>query len=53
MGPEAGDPDLEVVVGDAEAFPVAVFEVDALAEIVGDPTEVVRVERKPALVLLA
>jgi hypothetical protein len=52
-GPEAGDPALELVVRQAEAVPVAAFEVDALPEVVGNPTEVLGMERKPALVLLA
>jgi hypothetical protein len=52
-GPEAGDPALELVVGQAEAVPVATFEVDALPQGIGNPTEVLGMERKPALVLLA
>ena len=40
-GPEAGDPALELVVGQAEALPVAMFEVDAVPEVVGNPAEVV------------
>ena len=51
-GPEPGDPALQLVVGQAEAVPVAMFEVDAVPEVVGNPTEVMGVERKPALVLL-
>jgi len=41
-----------LVVGHAVAVPVAVFEVDALAEVLGNPTEVLGVQREPALVLL-
>ena len=52
-GPEAGDPALELVVGHAEAVPVATFEVDALPQVIGNPTEVLGMEREPALVLLA
>jgi hypothetical protein len=51
-GLEAGDPALELVVGHAEAVPVASFEVDALAQVIGNPTEVLGVEGKAALVLV-
>jgi hypothetical protein len=51
VAPDAGDPALELVVGDAKAVPVASFEVDALAQVSGNPSEVLGVERKAALVL--
>ena len=50
--PEAGDQALQLVVGHAEAVPVAMFEVDTVPEIIRNPTEVVGMQRKPALVLL-
>jgi hypothetical protein len=51
VGPDAGDPALELVVGEAEAVPVASFEVDALAQVSGNPSEVLGMEWKAALVL--
>ena len=50
--PEAGDPALQLVVGHAETLPVATFEVDAVPEIIRNPTEVVGMQRKPTLMLL-
>ncbi|WP_245805088.1 hypothetical protein [Amycolatopsis australiensis] len=41
------------LVGHAEGFAVAVFEVDRFAEIGVDPVEVVRVDRQPPFVLFA
>ena len=39
--PEASDRALQLVVGHAEAVPVAMFEVDTVPEIIRNPTEVV------------
>jgi hypothetical protein len=39
-GPEAGDPALELVLGAAKAVPVAKFEVNALPQVSGNPTQV-------------
>ena len=42
----------EPLVGHAEAFAVALFEKDVLAQVGIDPLDVLRVDRQPPLILL-
>jgi hypothetical protein len=52
VGPKTGDRSLELIVGHAEAVPVAAFEIDALSQVIGNPSEVLGMDREPALILL-
>ena len=52
-GQQPGDVRRQLLVGHAEALAVAAFEVDARPQVGVDPLEVPRMDRQPALVLLA